>query len=56
MIALYDRLVKAGRPHAVAIIACVRKMIIYANTVLARDTAWDDDHKPGKKSVQTTDA
>ena len=41
LIALYDRLVKAGKPHAVAIIACVRKMIIYANTVLAQDRPWE---------------
>jgi transposase len=41
LIALYDRLVKAGKPHNVAIIACVRKMIIYANTVLARNQPWE---------------
>jgi transposase len=41
LIALYDRLVKAGKPHAVAIVACVRKMIIYANTVLAHDKPWE---------------
>lgn len=41
LIALYDRLLKAGKPHAVAIIACVRKMVIYANTVIARDKPWE---------------
>ena len=40
LIALYDRLVKAGKPHTLAIVACVRKMIIYANTVLAHDRPW----------------
>lgn len=39
--ALYERLVKAGRPHTVAIIACVRKMVIYANTILARNSPWE---------------
>lgn len=39
--ALYDRLIKAGKAHNVAIIACVRKMIIYANTVLARNQPWE---------------
>ncbi len=39
--ALYDRLVKAGKPHNVATVACVRKMIIYANTVLARNQPWE---------------
>jgi transposase len=40
LIALYDRLTKAGKPHNVAIIACVRKMIIFANAVLARNQPW----------------
>ena len=52
LIALYDRLIKAGKPHAVAIIACVRKMIIYANTVLARDTPWETDYKTRTKFDQ----
>jgi transposase len=41
LIALYDRLTAAGKPHHVAIIACVRKMIIFANTVLARNQPWE---------------
>jgi len=41
LIALYDRLVEAGKPHTLAIVACVRKMIIYANTVLAQDRPWE---------------
>ena len=40
LMALYDRLVAAGKPHAVAVIACARKLIVYANTVLARGTPW----------------
>jgi transposase len=40
LIALYDRLIKAGKPHTLAIVACVRKMIVYANTVLAQDRPW----------------
>jgi len=41
LIALYDRLTKAGKPHPLAIVACVRKLIIYANTVLAQDRPWE---------------
>jgi transposase len=41
LIALYDRLRSAGKPHAVAIIACVRKMITFANTVLAQNRPWE---------------
>jgi len=40
LIALYDRLVKAGKPHALAIVACVRRLVIYANTVLANNRPW----------------
>jgi transposase len=40
LIALYQRLVAAGKPHKVALVACARKLVIYANTVLARGTPW----------------
>jgi transposase len=38
---LYARLKKAGKHHNIAIIACVRKLIIYANTVLAKNKPWE---------------
>jgi transposase len=38
--ALYRRLVAKNKPHKVALIACVRKLIIFANTILARGTPW----------------
>jgi transposase len=44
--ALYDRLVAAGKPHKVALIACVRKLIIFANTVLTRGTPWIKANAP----------
>jgi transposase len=34
--ALYARLVKAGKPHKLALVACARKLLIYANTVVTR--------------------
>jgi transposase len=37
---LYKRLTRAGKPHKVALVACARKLLIYANTVLARGTPW----------------
>lgn len=40
LIALYQRLIAAGKPHKVALVACARKLVIYANTVLARGTPW----------------
>jgi transposase len=40
--ALYQRLVKAGKPHKVAVIACARKLIHFANAILARGTPWTE--------------
>jgi transposase len=37
---LYARLKAAGKPHKVALVACARKLLIFANTVLARGTPW----------------
>lgn len=36
----YRRLTARGKTHKAALIACVRKLVIYANTVLARGTPW----------------
>jgi transposase len=38
--ALYQRLVAAGKEHKVALVACARKLLIYANTVVTRGTPW----------------
>lgn len=38
--AFYQRLKTAGKPHKQALIACARKLLIYANTVLHRGTVW----------------
>jgi transposase len=40
LIALYRRLIAAGKSHKVALIACARKLLIYVNTVVARATPW----------------
>jgi transposase len=40
LIAFYRRLSAAGKSHKLALIACARKLLIYANTVLARGTPW----------------
>ncbi len=40
LIELYQRLMAKGKHHSVAVVACARKMIVYANTVLARGAAW----------------
>lgn len=40
LIELYQRLTARGKPHKQALIACTRKLLIYANTVVARGTPW----------------
>lgn len=41
LIELYQRLTAAGKEHKVALIACARKLLIYANAVVARGTPWE---------------
>jgi transposase len=40
LIALYRRLIAAGKGHKRALTACARKLLIFANTVVARGTPW----------------
>ena len=40
LMALYRRLTAKGKPHKVALVACARKLVIYANTVVARGRPW----------------
>jgi transposase len=42
LIALYARLVAGGKAHKSALIACARKLLIYANTVVQRGTPWTE--------------
>jgi transposase len=37
---LYRRLRAAGKSHNLALVACARKLIVYANTLAARGTPW----------------
>lgn len=39
--AAYRRLIAKGKPAKVAIIACMRKLIVILNTMLARDQTWN---------------
>jgi transposase len=40
LIELYNRLTAAGKEHKVALVACTRKLLIFANAVVARGTPW----------------
>ena len=39
---IYRRLIAAGKPHKVALVACARKLLIYANTIVERGTPWSE--------------
>jgi transposase len=40
--AIYKRLLAAGKPHKVALIACARKPLIFVNTLAALGTPWTE--------------
>lgn len=40
LVAMYRRLIASGKSHKVALVACARKLLIYANVVVARGTPW----------------
>ena len=40
LVAFYKRLTGRGKTHREALIACARKLLVYANTVLTRDQPW----------------
>jgi transposase len=42
LIALYARPIAKGKVHNAALIACARKLLIYANTVVQRGTPWTE--------------
>jgi transposase len=42
LIGFYARLKAKGKAHNAALVACARKLLIYANTVVARGTPWSD--------------
>lgn len=40
---LHKRLKKAGKPHKVALVAVARKLLIFANAVVAKGTMWTEE-------------
>ncbi|VAW67444.1 Mobile element protein [hydrothermal vent metagenome] len=40
--AIYTRLVQAGKPKKVALVACMRRMITILNTMVKNGTVWDE--------------
>jgi transposase len=39
--AFYQRLIEAGKPRKVAIVAVARKLVVLANTIIKTDTPWN---------------
>ena len=42
LVALYTRLIARGKAHNAALVACARKLLVYANTVVERGTPWTE--------------
>jgi transposase len=42
LVELYARLTARGKAHNAALVACARKLLIYANTVVQRGTPWTE--------------
>jgi transposase len=42
LVMLYARLTARGKAHNAALIACARKLLVYANTVVQRGTPWTE--------------
>lgn len=41
----YDRLIKNGKPHNLAMMACMRKMLCILNAMVRNNTQWDDNYR-----------
>ena len=39
---IYTRMVEAGKPKKVALVACMRRLMVILNTMVKNDTAWDE--------------
>jgi transposase len=48
LMAFYDRLIARGKKPKVALVACMRKLIVILNTMLARRQKWD----PGRYALR----
>lgn len=46
LVTLYQRLIQKGKPHKTALVACARKLLIYANTVVQRRSPWIKHENP----------
>jgi transposase len=53
LVQLYERLTAAGKTHKCALVACARKLLVFANTIVARGTSWQSA-PPERKQAPAT--
>lgn len=46
--AFYDRLVKSGKPKKVALVACMRKLLVILNAMLRHGEFWRLQEAPAE--------
>ena len=46
LMSFYQRLIKCGKPHKLALVTVARKLLIFANTVIQRGTPWVKETVP----------
>lgn len=46
----YNRLAARGKPHQVAMVACIRKLLTILNAMFRNNTEWQDDYQTKKAS------
>jgi len=43
----YQKLIDSGKPKKVALTACMRKLVVWANAILASNTPWEEGYEQG---------
>lgn len=52
--AFYERLLDAGKPKKVALVACMRKLLTILNCMLRDGTSWDEHRFQSRSQMQAT--
>lgn len=47
----YQKLCAAGKPKKVALVACMRKLLLILNAMLKNNQTWNENHRPKLKTV-----
>ena len=50
----YQRLLATGKPKKVALVACMRKLLVILNAMLKHGSLWCDITQPGRRSFTLT--